>query len=125
MASTKNLAPKRTAFGPESFWQICLNLTISIAVAPVASTAAVATATSATATTTAATATASAAITAASTASATTFALRTGLVNHESAAHEFSSVQCGYSFFGFRIVANFRKAETAWLARETIAKERQ
>jgi len=125
MASTKNLAPNRTAFGPESFWQICLNLTISIAVAPVASTATVATASTASASTPAATATASAAITTAAASSAATFALRTGLVNHESAAHEFSSVQCGDSFFGFRIVANFRKAETAWLARETIAKERQ
>jgi hypothetical protein len=68
----------------------------------------------------AATVTAAAATT---TPSAATFTLRAGFIDHQGAAEEILPVESGNDLFGFGIVANFSEAETAWLARETIAKQ--
>jgi hypothetical protein len=56
-------------------------------------------------------------------ASATTFTLRTGFIDHQSAAQEILAVESGDNFFSFGIVANFSETKTAWLPRETIAKQ--
>jgi hypothetical protein len=93
------------------------------AVAPVASataavtTTAAATAVSATATT--------ASISAAATATTAAFTLRARFVDNQRAAHELLAIKRRDHFFGFSVVANFGKAETARLPGKTIAKERQ
>jgi len=51
--------------------------------------------------------------------------LGTGFIDDERAAHEFLAVERGDGFFGFTIVANLRKTETARLACKAVAKERQ
>jgi hypothetical protein len=62
----------------------------------------------------------------ASPASATcAFALGAGFIHHESAAEKILAVQSGDGFFRFGIILDFREAETAGLACESIAKKRQ
>jgi activator of HSP90 ATPase len=95
------------------------------AVAPVASaTAAVTTTAATTATAVSATAT-TASISAAATATTAAFTLRARFVDNQRAAHELLAIKRRDHFFGFSVVANFGKAETARLPGKTIAKERQ
>jgi hypothetical protein len=53
----------------------------------------------------------------------TTFALRTSFVHNERAAQKIFAIEGCDCFFGFRIVADFRKAKSARLAGETIAQK--
>lgn len=59
------------------------------------------------------------------TTTASAFALRTRFVDDESAAEKFAAVESCDDLFGFGVVPNFGKPETARLARETIAKKRE
>src|SRR5580700_1402911 len=79
---------------------------------------------------TAAPATASATMTSAvASASATTtasaLALRTGFIHHQRAAKEILAVQRLNRLFRFRIVSDFREAESARLPGKTIAQKRE
>ena len=100
------------------------NLRLPVAASAAATAAAIAAATTAAVTTasTAASATAAAAASAATTTAA--FALRAGFVYYDFAAFEIFSVQCGYGFIGFPVVADFNETETARLPRKTIADQR-
>jgi hypothetical protein len=62
--------------------------------------------------------------TAAATASSA-FALRTRFIDDERAAEKFSSVESCDDLFGFGVVPNFGETETARLAREPIAEQRE
>jgi hypothetical protein len=97
-------------------------------VAAVTTTAASPTATTAaSAAVTSAPATASSMTSAVATAAATTatFALRACFVDDECAAQKFPPVESRDDLFRFRIVSNFGESETARLARESIAKQRE
>jgi hypothetical protein len=101
-------------------------LAVAAVAATIASVAAPATMPSTPATTTSSVAAASTApttVTAASTTAtaASAFALRTGLVDHESAAEEFLAVQRGNGLFSFGVIFNLREAKTARLAGKAIA----
>jgi hypothetical protein len=56
---------------------------------------------------------------------ASAFTLRACFVNDECPAEKFPPVESCNDFFRFGIVPNLGKSETAGLARETIAKERE
>jgi hypothetical protein len=64
--------------------------------------------------------TAAVSTTTASTTSAAAFTLRASFVNYQRATQKIFAVERCDCFFGFRIVTNFREAESARLTRETI-----
>jgi hypothetical protein len=106
----------------------CLQLPVAIAAIPAASATAAATTASAVTTTPASASTttpasASTTMPAASTTSAATFALRTSLIHHERAPHEFAPIERRNRLFRFRVVANFCEAKTPRLTCETIPKQ--
>jgi len=102
-------------------------LAVAIAAAAVSAAATTATTTAATTASTVTTAPAtpaSAAVAATTTPAPTaTFTLRAGFVDHQSAAEEILAVESGDHLFGFGVVANFSETKTAWLSRETVAKQ--
>jgi hypothetical protein len=109
-------------------FQLALRLAVAAvaaAVAAIASATAVASASTATTTAiaTASAATTTAVATAPPATTASAFALRTGFVDHQSAAHEFAAVERGNCFFRFGIIIDFGETETARLSRETIAEQ--
>jgi hypothetical protein len=101
-----------------------LRLPVSASAATTTTAAAASVAASATAavttTSTAAPTTAAATPAACSTTTAA-FALRAGFVHYYLAAFEIFSVECGYGFIGFPVVADFYESESARLSRKTIA----
>lgn len=54
---------------------------------------------------------------------ACTFALRTSLIHHQSAAKKILAVQSLNGLFRIRVVADFSETEAAGLSRETIAQQ--
>jgi hypothetical protein len=54
---------------------------------------------------------------------ATAFTLRASFVNYQRATQKIFAVEGCDCFFGFRIVTNFREAESARLTGETIAQQ--
>src|SRR5579863_7910051 len=90
---------------------------VSTAVAPVASASA--------ATVPAAATTASPMPTASAATTTAAFALRTSLIDDQSAAEELLPVERGDGFFRFGIVANLRETEPARLPGETVLQQRE
>jgi hypothetical protein len=74
---------------------------------------------------TTAAATTAAAMTTASTATTGAFALGTCFIHDECAAEKFPPVESCDDLFGFSVIPNFGESETARLAREPIAKQRE
>lgn len=121
---------RRCGESPRELFELMQNVRFAeLPVAAVATAAASATAaTTASAVTTAAATTASVTSAMTATAAATTasaFALRARFVDDEGAAEKFPPVESCDDLFGFGVVPDFGKSETARLARETIAKQRE
>jgi hypothetical protein len=100
---------------------------IAAASATTAAITAIATAPAATTTTMSAASATATTVAAASTATTTaaTFPLRTCLIHHKRAAQKILSIERRNRFFRFGIVVYLSETESAWLSRETIAKQRE
>jgi hypothetical protein len=99
-----------------------LRLPVAATAATTAAAASVAASTTAAVTTTSTAASATTAATSAACATTTAaFALWASFVHYDLAAFEIFSVECGYGFIGFPVVADFYESESARLPRETIA----
>jgi hypothetical protein len=92
---------------------------VTAAAAPPAAT------TAASAVTTAPTTAASAMTTAATATTTAAFTLRTRFVDDERAAEKFAPIESCDDLFGFSVIPNFGESETARLAREPVAKQRE
>jgi hypothetical protein len=97
------------------------DLPVAASAAATAAAAPVASATTAAVTTASTAASATAAATSAACATTAAFTLWASFVHYDLAAFEIFSVECGYGFIGFPVVADFHESESARLSRETIA----
>jgi hypothetical protein len=123
---TKNAHPKlqRGRSKPAPLQTSARELPVAASAATTTAAAATSVATTTAAAVTTASTTASATAAAASSAASPTtsaFALGPGFVHYYFAAFEIFSVECGYCFIGFPVVADFYESESARLPRKTIA----
>jgi hypothetical protein len=127
MRAHADLARRGSGQPPRAFNQFGCKDWTELSVAAVTPAAASATATAAAVTSAPATAASMTSAMSAAAAATTTpaLALRACFVNDESAAEKFPPVESCNHLFGFSVVPNFGESETARLAREPIAKERE